>query len=177
MVNPDNELALKTENLIPSGNEPPQIEHAHLRGFGGWLYVVSIGLLLTLGDALIYIINTLLPIYTDGLITELYKDDWKYGLMIIYETVTYSLYVVFPIVLGYLGWKKMRRVRTLAIIFYLVSFVFNVIYYFISNSIVGLATPEFMNEQGRNIVKSLITCLIWIPYFINSKRVKYTFVN
>ncbi|NOU66504.1 DUF2569 family protein [Paenibacillus sp. LMG 31461] len=71
----------------------------------------------------------------------------------------------------------MRRVRTLAILFYLVSFGFNVIYYFISNSIAELATPEFMNEQGRNIVKSLITCLIWIPYFINSKRVKYTFVN
>lgn len=132
MVNTENELAMKTEDIIISGNEPPQDEHNHLRGFGGWLYVVSFGLLLTLGNSLIYIFNTLLPIYTDGLITELYKEDWKYALIIIYETITYSLYVVFPIVLGYLGWKKMRRARTLAIIFYLVSFIFNVIYYFIS---------------------------------------------
>ncbi|WP_161632938.1 DUF2569 family protein [Paenibacillus alginolyticus] len=34
-----------------------------------------------------------------------------------------------------------------------------------------------MSEQGRNIVKSLVTCLIWIPYFINSKRVKNTYIN
>ena len=61
--------------------------------------------------------------------------------------------------------------------FYLLNFAFNVGYYFVANSIEELASPEFIGEQGRNIVKSFITCIVWIPYFINSKRVKYTYVN
>ncbi|WP_412102626.1 DUF2569 family protein [Paenibacillus alginolyticus] len=77
----------------------------------------------------------------------------------------------------YLGMKKKKLLRNMVINFYIINFAFNISYYLITNSIEEMATHEFMSEQGRNIVKSLVTCLIWIPYFINSKRVKNTYIN
>ncbi|OCT12951.1 hypothetical protein A8709_21760 [Paenibacillus pectinilyticus] len=173
----DNELAMKDEPVMRSGNEPPLDEHQKLYGFGGWLYFVVIGLLLTFGNSLYYLLTTLLPIYKDGLISDLQSENGNYLVLIIYETVTYLFYVLFPLYVGYLGFKKMKRVRTMIICFYLLNFAFNVGYYFVANSIEELASPDFIGEQGRNIVKSLITCIVWIPYFINSKRVKCTYVN
>ncbi|NOV03640.1 DUF2569 domain-containing protein [Paenibacillus planticolens] len=167
MTNTENDLAV---NL-------PIEERAKPYGFGGWLYFVALGFLLTFASSLYYLIDTILPIYQDGLFSQLQEENWKYSLVIIYETVINIFFVIFPVFLGYLVLKKKKLLKYMVINFYLINFAVNIGYYFITNSIEEAATHEFMGEQGRNIVKSFVTCLIWIPYFINSKRVKNTYTN
>ncbi|NRF94800.1 DUF2569 domain-containing protein [Paenibacillus frigoriresistens] len=177
MSNVENDLAIKPEDTGATEILQPIEEKAKLYGFGGWLYLVALGFLLTFGSSLIYLIDTILPIYQNGLLSELHEENWKYSLVIIYETVINIFFVIFPVFLVYLGLKKKKLLRILVINFYIINFAFNISYYLITNTIEEMATHEFMSEQGRNIVKSLVTCLIWIPYFINSKRVKNTYIN
>ncbi|OXM82864.1 DUF2569 domain-containing protein [Paenibacillus rigui] len=176
MSNSVNDLAVKQEDSATTEILPPIEERAKPCGFGGWLYLVALGFLLTFGSSLFYLIDTLLPIYQNGLLFELYGENWKYAVAIIYETAIHILFVIFPVFLFYLALKKKKLLRNMVINLYLINFAYNVSLYLITNSIEDMATHEFMSEQGRNIVKSLITCLIWIPYFINSKRVKNTYI-
>ncbi|MBP1964194.1 DUF2569 domain-containing protein [Paenibacillus aceris] len=171
----ENDLAIKGDNTAEI--MPPIEEKAKPYGFGGWLYFVALGFLLTFGTSLYYLIDSILPIYQDGLISQMYDENWKYSFAIIFETVINIIYVVFPMFLGYLVFKKKKLLKYMVINFYIINFAVNIGYYFITNSIEEMATHDFMGEQGRNIVKSLVTCLIWIPYFINSKRVKNTYIN
>ncbi|KRF05553.1 hypothetical protein ASG89_20730 [Paenibacillus sp. Soil766] len=175
MTNTENDLAINLENT--AGKLPPIEEKVKPYGFGGWLYFVALGFILTFGNSLYYLIGTILPIYRDGLLSQLYEETWKYSFVIIYETVINIFFVIFPVFLGYLILKKKKLLKYMVINFYVINFIVNIGYYFITNSIEEMATHDFMGEQGRNIVKSLVTCLIWIPYFINSKRVKNTFIN
>jgi hypothetical protein len=175
MTNIENDLAVRLENnaeILPAIEEK-----AKPYGFGGWLYLVTLGFLLTFGSSLYYLIDMILPVYQSGRLSQLHDENWKYSFLIIYETVLNLFYVIFPVFLGYLVLKRKKLLKYMVINFYLINFAANIGYYFISNSIEEMATHELMGEQGRNIVKSLVTCLIWIPYFINSKRVKNTYTN
>ncbi len=175
MAHTENDLAVKMDNT--TGMMPPIEEKPKPYGFGGWLYLVALGLLLTFGSSFYYLLDTLFPVYQSGRLSQLYEENWKYAFIIIYETAMNLFYVVFPVIIGYCMLKKKKLLKYMAIYFYLINFAANVGYYFISNSIEEMATHELMGEQGRNIVKSFVTCLIWIPYFINSKRVKNTYTN
>lgn len=175
MTNTENDLAVKLDNTTE--RMPLTEKKVKPYGFGGWLYLVAIGLLLTFGSSFYYLMDTILPIYQSGRLSQLYEENWKYAFIIIYETAMNLFYVIFPVIIGYCILKKKKLLKYMAIYFYLINFAANVGYYFISNSIEEMATHEIMGEQGRNIVKSFVTCLIWIPYFIISKRVKNTYTN
>jgi len=62
------------------------------------------------------------------------------------------------------------------IIFYSVSLIIGVIDYLLVIQI-PLASELEDGSSLRDIVKSVITCAIWIPYFMKSERVHNTFIK
>lgn len=173
MVNQENAAVNSQET---AGNVPPVEEKPAPYGFGGWLYFVAIGLVYTFGSALYYTADTLIPLFRDGTMLDMLDENPRLLHVIIYEALINLVYIIFPVFAVYLGLKQKKLFRNMMINFYILNFCFNVIYYFFTNSMEEFSTPEFMTEQGRSTVKSLITCFIWIPYFINSKRVKNTYI-
>ncbi len=73
-------------------------------------------------------------------------------------------------------YRKKSTLPRLMIIFYSVSLIIGVIDYLLVIQI-PLASELEDGSSLRDIVKSVITCAIWIPYFMKSERVHNTFIK
>ncbi len=148
---------------------------------GGWLILVAIGLILTplrLGFALF---KDILPVFsaetwqvltTPG--TEAYHPSW--APLLIFELVGNIIFIIFPIVIAIFFFQKRKVVPKLIIAFLLSNLAFVGSDYFLANTIPFVASqddPASLKELARTLVGSLI----WVPYFLVSKRAKATFIK
>ncbi|MNJ50042.1 hypothetical protein D3C77_453030 [compost metagenome] len=150
-------------------------------GLGGWLVVIQIGLYLTLLLLLNQIVNYDLVAITgetwDLLTTEssaYYNALWKP--YIIFEVTFNILYFLFAIFILVQFYRKKSILPKLMIAFYSIS----VLIAFIDFTFVQqfeILTEIDGGKSLTSILRSLLTCLIWIPYFIKSERVNNTFVR
>lgn len=162
-------------------------------GIGGWLVLPMFGLVATP-------ILTGIAFYTEiaksaddyaalGRVLAASRSDpavlWRFGealggqgLALLASGLGLSLLglflgVVAPIILLVLMFRRFRLLPPLMIAFYLTNLAV-VVLLFAFDGIGGLpADPHAARDMSRTVV----TCLIWIPYFLVSKRVKNTFVN
>ncbi|EGL18276.1 MULTISPECIES: DUF2569 domain-containing protein [unclassified Paenibacillus] len=147
---------------------------AGISGFGGWLIVFSIGLILTFISAVYSLVDYLWPMYESGEAAAYFSDYPALGTAILVETVSHLFYAVVPVVLGYLCYKRKRLFKTMSIIFLLVSLALSGLAY-LAYSFVSEAAPDFMDGALRDLIKTGITCVIWTLYFIKSERVRNTY--
>jgi hypothetical protein len=153
----------------------------HRDRIGGWLLLFAIGLVIYPVRAVFSLGTQILPAFASTTWTGLTRPDapnyhplWKP--LLIFELAGNVLLAL--CVLWLLVWFFQRRKAAprLAIIF----LVLNLFY-------VGADTLWAWNLPGggqplafatlRDVVRTAVACLIWIPYFIFSKRVKETFVR
>ncbi|WP_423805225.1 DUF2569 domain-containing protein [Paenibacillus illinoisensis] len=72
--------------------------------------------------------------------------------------------------------EKKSVLPRLMVIYYSVSLAVGIIDYLLLLQI-PLAKELEDGSAIRDIVRSVLTCAIWIPYFMKSERVHNTFVN
>lgn len=145
-----------------------------IKGLEGWLYFVALGLLLTP----FLVLSDLLS--TDWQEISEYIESIKN--LIYFEQFFTILLGVFAIYLIYLFAKMKKIFPKLYIIFLLLNLAYVFIDFIAIETVFGgfKNTPEISEvfyESGKSLGRGLLSCLIWIPYMIVSKRVKNTFVN
>ncbi len=147
---------------------------------GGWLILVAIGLIFTPIRLLVVIVKDLLPVLsgdtwsrltTPG--TESYHVLW--APLLIFEIVGNCLFVLFPIIVAIFFFQKRTFVPRLIIVLLLTNLIFVTIDYFAADLIPFIAKQEDMGSLIE-LLRVFIASLIWVPYFLISKRVKGTFV-
>ena len=146
---------------------------------GGWLILITLGLIITplrIGASLF---ATFIPIFTGEtwktLTTpgqEAYHPLW--GPLIIFELVGNASFCIWAIYLLWPYFKRKRAFPRLFIIFCLANLGFVLVDLFVAGRIPAAAALD--PETMREVIKTAIACFIWIPYFIMSKRVAATFV-
>lgn len=151
------------------------------KGIGGWLIIPLIGLLLMPLKLLFSLHNDFLPIFQEGywevLTTpgaEAYHHLW--APLLIFEIVGNVFFVLFDLVLLYLLFTKHHLFPKLFIAFLASNVVFVTADYFAADLIPAIAAqsdPEALRELRRTIVGALI----WIPYMLRSERVRNTFLK
>ena len=151
------------------------------RGLGGWLILPAIGLFALPIRGAISLINDFLPIFQKGyweILTRpgsgAYHSLW--APLLIFEIAGNSFFIIFNVVLLFLFFKKSYRFPALFIAFIILNLCFLVGDYFFVNlipSVAGKSDPGTFKELAR----AMIAAIIWIPYFLVSKRVKNTFVK
>lgn len=152
-----------------------------LKGIGGWLILPIIGLFVMPIRLAISLQNDFLPIFQQGYWeilttpgTEAYHHLW--APLLIFEIVGNAFFILFDLVLLYLVFTKHHLFPKLFIVFLASNLAFVTVDFFAADlipAIAGQDDPESLKELGRTVIGALI----WIPYFLTSERVRNTFVK
>jgi len=160
-----------------------QTEDPNGINIGGWLILFAIGIVITpfrVGFVLYQIIsNITVPgvwqaITTPGM--EAYHPLWQP--IITAEIGVNTLIVITAVFIAVLFFLRKKIVPLAIIIYLLFSMVFVSLDYIFSNMIPAVSQANGKDMQGSiSVIQAVGICLIWVPYFIISKRVKKTFVK
>jgi hypothetical protein len=159
---------------------PPAIPE----GIGGWLLMPLAGLFVMLFlrvESIIKILPSFAPENWKILTSPVSPGyHWAWAPVMITEQVADIILLVLGIVLIILLFRKKKAFPKLIIGYYLLDMIAVVC------GVLGIAAisakqvemPKlFSPENCRQILHGSIWAIIWIPYFIKSRRVKNTFVN
>ncbi len=154
-------------------------ENNELKGLGGWLILVGIGVVIAPIRLLVTYIPILKPIVEDGtweaLTTagsEAYDPLW--APLLIGEIAFNSIMVAASIYLIYLFFTKHCFFPKLYIGIVFVSLIFILLdAWFVTKVLHN--EPKFDPETTKEFMRTLVGAVIWVPYMLVSKRVKATF--
>lgn len=151
-----------------------------LRGIGGWLILVAIGLCLqpllllkALYDNVgIFRADTWDALTTPG--SPAYHPLW--APFLIAEAGANLVLLAWAGVLLYVFFTKARRFPRMAVAYLAVSLLAVLADFAVANAIPAARAQLTASEFGQ-VGRSMIGAAIWIPYFLRSRRVAATFVT
>lgn len=156
-------------------------EYEHLRGLDGWLILVGLGLLL----APIRMLISVVPFYSsylqEGVWAELMDPASEFyiryfGPLLISEMAINFLLLTASIYLIILFFSKHHTFPKVYIFLLVLPLIYLPLNAWIASTLLSVK-PIFDEWVVRDIVVSFISCCIWIPYLLLSKRVRVTFVE
>ncbi|MDE3202249.1 MAG: DUF2569 family protein [Acidobacteriota bacterium] len=142
---------------------------AALTGIGGWLILSAIGL------ALAPFMN-LFALFTDGRLLinpgarEYLTNHTGLYLLILFEIASNLVFILYSTGLNILFYTR-RKAFPIAMIVFLAASVL-----VISIDHIGIAQLDLPSKPAE-LLRALIAAIIWIPYFLRSRRVALTFVR
>jgi len=152
-----------------------------LKGIGGWLILVGLGVVLSPIRNLVTYVPIYKPIFEDGtwevlttVGSEAYNPMW--GPLLIGEITYNSLMVVASLYLIYLFFSKHYFFPKFYIGIVAVSLIFIPLDAWVVTRVFP-GEPMFDPETTKEFMRTLIGAVIWVPYMLISKRVGLTFVE
>lgn len=144
----------------------PESTHNRYSKIGGWLILIAIGLVLSPIFILLFINSEILPVFSAVPLSELSSEFRTY---LFFDLAVNLIFFIYIIVVMVLFFKRRRMVPKLMILLYLINLVLIIVDGFVFRT---------LNETQWifGIINGIATSLIWIPYFLVSRRVKATFV-
>lgn len=165
-----------------SGDEAPQSKNStkNLKGLGGWLIVVLLGLLYTL---FIYASASISSskMFTDGTVEQLSYIQGYAGALG-FEVIVQAIFALVAVFLIFLFFKKSKQFPKFFIIFLITHVIFVALDTYIMSSLsfpyeIKDAMQEVIDEGYVQLGRAIISSIIWIWYMKVSKRVKLTFIE
>jgi hypothetical protein len=146
-------------------------------GIGGWLILPMLGLFATLGVQLLGLAK-LGDVF--GHLDAL--SSLQSNMIVLEFCINLALFLVAPIALLVLFFGKDRKFPRYYIIWQIVGSAFVVLdlmlgYALFAQAYEASGTPFFDTTTIRSLLGSVVGVCIWVPYMMNSVRVKNTFVN
>ncbi len=144
---------------------------------GGWLVLPLIGLFINL---FLIFSSFFTNSYFDKSVwlarTDQTSEDYLPGFsaMLIFELLVNICIFIYTLLIFVLALKYNRNVPKLFIIYYIAYFAAA-----IGDDVLAIVVLDQKDYYGltKDIFRYSITCAIWIPYFLVSKRVKETFIS
>jgi hypothetical protein len=146
-------------------------------GLGGWLILPRVGLFLSALQHLsstFRILGLLKPESWTALTLQgsAVYDPW-WAPLLIFELAASVALLMSEILIFYLFWGQRRVVPQLMIAWLIAQVFVAVTDFLLTRQIHSLATEGSVFDL---VLRSMVLCLVWIPYFLTSRRVKATFV-
>ena len=165
-------------------DEHDDLEEGDQRGhqsIGGWLILFAVGRVLSpffLASALLIDLRGFTKpgvwsrLTTPG--SVVYHPFWS--VVMVYQTAGNALLLLFSIVLALLFFARWKACPPL-----MVGFMVSLALFYWGAYLLCLQIPALKEhasgEQINAALSASITALIWVPYFLTSVRVRYTFVK
>jgi hypothetical protein len=148
---------------------------------GGWLILCAVGLLL-------YPMQTAVSLFTE-IFPALSENNWfiltspdsvsyhpLWGPLLIMELVGNICFLVFSIPVISFFFTRRKFVPKLAVVFIASNLIFVGLDYYLAR-VTLLKSGSVNLESLVNFIRTLVASIIWISYFLFSKRVKKTFTK
>lgn len=155
-------------------------ENKNIEGIKGWLYLIAIGVVIM--PCKIAILLATYPIMfsngtwdiltTEG--TKLYNPLW--APLLSGEIFINSVLILAWVFMAYKFFTKSKLFPKLYIGVVIFSLVFIISDAYAFNMI-HPAEPVFDPDTVKELMRSIITVVVWVPYMLMSKRVKATFIH
>jgi hypothetical protein len=161
----------------PTPAQPQIVRAATPSGIGGWLILPLLGMFATVGVQLVGLTHT------GDTFGNLSALNGAQSLMVVLEFwLNLAIFLGAPIALLVLFFNKSRKFPRYYITWQIVSAAFVVLdllagYALFAQAFEASGTPFFDNTTMRSLLGSAVGVCIWIPYMMNSVRVKNTFVK
>jgi hypothetical protein len=151
------------------------------KGIGGWLIFPLLGLIITPIEGSFQMYNIYWQIFAKGYWSSLTTPGTEvyhafFGPLLIFEGFGNSLTLALSVVTLWFFLRKSRLLPRLMISLIIFNFVFVCGDFFLSNLVPAVAAQSD-SQSTIELGQAVIGTLIWIPYFLKSKRVKQTFVR
>lgn len=146
-----------------------QCEDKALRGIGGWLYLPALSLIVAV------VMNGINAVQVLCITMVNYSsiDSITKGVVIV-ELIGNVLMFLFSIYVASLFLRKMRELPRCYILLLISAFVFYALDAYLADEFLYIPIDH---DDIKNLISKLLGCLIWIPYFCSSTRVKRTFIH
>ncbi|WNO11270.1 DUF2569 domain-containing protein [Teredinibacter sp. KSP-S5-2] len=156
-------------------------DNNELKGLGGWLVLVGIGVVISPFRLLATFVPTYKPIFEDGTweaLTTVGSEAYTpyFGSLLIGEIAFNTIMVAASVYLIYLFFSKHYLFPKLYIGIVAASLIFIPLDAWIVTKVFP-GEPMFDPETTKEFMRSLIASVIWVPYMLVSKRVQATFVE
>ena len=153
----------------------------HLKGLGWWLILVGIGITISPFITSYQLYSLYIPIFQDGSFDMLTNPAYSmyipnFETLIYIEIAINCIIIVASFYLMYLFYSKNRLFPKL----YIALAAFYPVFLLADAWAVNFVMPDvpiFDEETIKQVSRSVIGAVIWIPYMLMSERVKNTFVN
>jgi hypothetical protein len=156
-------------------------DKSELKGIGGWLILVAIGVFIGPFYAVIIDFITYAPYFEDGdfwgVLSYLNSTIPNFSLLFWPETLFAIIFDFFLFYLVYLLIKKKAFFPVLYVRLIYIQIIYLIVDYGAVYLLFGEEYFDIGPLEARAIFQSLITLVIWVPYMYKSVRVKNTFVN
>lgn len=180
-------LASKTESGGQEAVDESKMTKAEKRkrliGLEGWLALFIVGQFIAL-------LMTVFNFFVDGFMSSSDVDalneyesglgDTLYGLTV-FENIAVVAYLILVVAMLTLLFRKRKLAKPVAIATLVFGAAYGAIDYAVASSIFSSSdifqTAEmeaYMNKYAGDVGRSVIAALVWVPYFLVSKRVKAT---
>lgn len=161
---------------IPLLPEPPPLPGHGPSGLGGWLVLVALGVLIRPLNQIYYFCRSAPVLFNQRQWVNVTTPDLPdYHVLAVpllaLETAGQMLILVFNFLVVLLLFQKRRQFPPVIIGF----FVFVLVYSFLDSWLASQISWAAKNT--KLFAQAIVVCLIWIPYFCLSKRVRNTFVR
>jgi hypothetical protein len=151
------------------------------KGLGGWLILPAIGLFVMPIRVGTFLNTFYASVFEEGLWdalttpgSESYHLLWAPA--IISEMVANIFFIFFDVVLIFLFFMKSHRLPAFFVAFLAANALFVVGDFIVTSFIPAVASANRAESIGE-VARAIGGAVIWIPYFLMSKRVKNTFVK
>ena len=152
-----------------------------LAGIKGWLILVAIGVVVAPFRLITFMLNTYPDLFTSGTwqsltsqFGEFYNPFW--APLLISEMLFNAVFIIASMYLILLFFKKKAGFPKWYIGIAVSSLLFIIVDAFAIRLVIPDA-PIFDKETNMEVIRGVITVVIWVPYMLVSERVKATFVN
>lgn len=142
---------------------------------GGILYLIAIAMIFNPMLNAVYFLH-FINTANNSTLTSLFDYGYAYSLLVILTFVINCYMLIGSILVSGLFFDRNRRFPKAFVIYFAVLFLLCVLNCFIM-SLATSISYKAVNESITFATTIFSVCLIWIPYFLISKRVKRTFVR
>jgi hypothetical protein len=145
-----------------------------LEGLSGWLVLVAIGLVVAPFVMLYTIVTVNLPLLTDHRYQPYLSSHPALAALTVFEVFTNIIFIACVLALAFLFFTKRKGFPTFMIIYRVTQCSVILIDTITAHALIPSAN---LTASYATVARSLIGALVWIPYFVFSRRVKATFVR